>query len=152
LFEYFGMIIALPIPPAPAATCRVFPTTSASPNSDAFAIVETGIVAVTSREPTRVGFALLMFEAEMSSEVFVPLSFRVKLLTFIFADLIEFDMMLLGASTSGIEALTPDAFGSSLLIRDSMREVMSVCAVSAPPPKRTNAEVIAIAIKCFLFI
>jgi hypothetical protein len=109
-------------------------------------------VAVTSKEPTSVGFALLMFDADMSSEVFVPLSFKVKLLTFIFADLIEFDIMLLGASTRGMEALTPDAFGSSLLIRDSMREVMSVCAVSAPPPNRTKAEVIAIAAKYFLFI
>jgi hypothetical protein len=45
-------------------------------------------VAVTSKEPTKVGFALLIFDAEMSNEVFVPLSFSVKLLTFIFADLI----------------------------------------------------------------
>jgi len=115
-------------------------------------MVDTGIVAVTSKEPTKVGFALLIFDAEMSNEVFVPLSFSVKLLTFIFADLIESDMMLLGASTNGIDALTPDASGNSLLIRDSMREVMSVCVVSAPPPKRTNAEVIPIAIKYFLFI
>ena len=146
------MRIALPIPPAPAATCRVLPTIWASPNSDAFAIVDTGIVAVNSKEPTRVGFALLIFVALMFSEVFVPFSLSVKPLIFIFADLIESDKRLLGTSRSGIDALTPDAFGNSSLILDSIREVINVCAVNTPTPKNAKADAVAISAKCFLFI
>ena len=70
------MRLALPIPPAPAATCKVFPTICASPNSDAFAIVDTGIVAVISKEPIRVGLDLLIFPAEIFIEESVLLSFK----------------------------------------------------------------------------
>ena len=101
------------IPPAPADTCNVFPTICASLNSDDFVIVDAGIVAVTSKEPIRVGFALLILDADMSSEVFVPLSLRAKLLMFMSADLIESEVRLLGTSANGTEALIPEALGIS---------------------------------------
>jgi hypothetical protein len=88
----------------------------------------------------------------MLSEVFVPFSLRAKFLISIFADLIESDARFTGISRKGIDALTPDAFGSSPSIRDSIREIMSVCAVNTPPPKRAKAEAVAISAKCFLFI
>jgi len=76
-------------------------------------MVEAGIVAVTSKAPTRVGFALLIFDTEMFSEVLVPLSLRAKLLMFISADLMKSEVRLLGTSTSGTEALIPEALGIS---------------------------------------
>ena len=103
----------MPIPLAPAETCNVFPTICASLNSDDFVIVDAGIVAVISKEPTRVGFALLILDADMFNEVFVPLSLRAKLLIFMSADLIESEVRLLGTSASGTEALIPEALGIS---------------------------------------
>jgi hypothetical protein len=91
----------------------VFPTICTSLNSDDSVIVDAGIVATTSKEPATVGFALLIFDADMSSEVFVPFSFRAKLFMFMFTDLIESEVMLLGRSLSGIEALMPEALGIS---------------------------------------
>jgi hypothetical protein len=70
-------------------------------------------VAVTSKDPTSVGFALLMFDADMVSEVVVPLSLRAKLFMFISADLIASEVRFLGTSASGIEALIPEALGKS---------------------------------------
>ena len=91
----------------------MFPTICASLNSDYFVRVDAGIVAVISKEPIRVGFALLILDADMSSEVFVPLSFRAKLLMFISADFIESEVRLLGTSASGTEELMPEALGIS---------------------------------------
>jgi hypothetical protein len=82
-------------------------------NSDEFLIVDAGMVAVTSKKPTEVGFTLLIFDADMSSETFALLSLRVKLLMFMSADLIESEARLRGKSASGIEALTPEALGIS---------------------------------------
>jgi hypothetical protein len=76
-------------------------------------MVDTGIVAVSSRVPISVGFALLIFDAAILSEVFVPFSLSVKFLISIFADLMESDARFLGISRNGIDALTPDAFDSS---------------------------------------
>lgn len=49
----------------------------------------------------------------MYSEVFVPFSLRAKLLMFMFADLIEPEVRLLGMSASGTDALIPEALGIS---------------------------------------
>ena len=76
-------------------------------------MVEAGIVAVTSKAPIRVGFALLILDTEMLSEVFVPLSLRAKLSMFMSADLMKSEVRLLGTSTSGTEALIPEALGIS---------------------------------------
>jgi len=81
--------------------------------SDAFAIVDTGIVAVISKEPTSVGLDLLIFPAEIFIEESVLLSFKRYFSISILADLIESEVILLAISDSGIDALTPDAFGSS---------------------------------------
>ena len=101
-------------------------------------------MAISSREPTSVGFAFVIFYTARLSEVFVPFSFSVKPLIFIFADLIESDTRLLGTSRKGIDALTPVALGSSSWTLDSIREVINVCAVDTPPPKRAKADVVAI--------
>jgi hypothetical protein len=60
-----------------------------------------------------VGFAVLLFDADMSNEVFVPFSLRAKLLMFMSTDLIESEVILLGRSASGTEALMPEALGIS---------------------------------------
>jgi hypothetical protein len=45
---------------------------------------------------------------------------------------------------SGIDARTPDAFGNSLLMRVSMRDVIIDSAVNEPPPRRASMEAAAI--------
>ena len=118
----------------------MFPTICASLNSDDSAIVDAEIVAVTSNEPAVVGFALLIFDADMSSEVFVPFSLREKLLMFMFTDLMESEVILLGRSVSGTEALTPEALGIS---RSTLEVICDEIYCWAPntPPKRTNTVV-----------
>ncbi len=51
---------------------------------------------------------------------------------------------------SGIDALTPDAFGNSLLIRVSMRDVMSDSAAKDPPPRRASMNAVAMSDLDFL--
>ena len=41
---------------------------------------------------------------------------------------------------SGIDALTPDAFGNSLLMRVSMRDVVIDSTANEPPPRRASME------------
>jgi hypothetical protein len=74
----------------------------------------------------------------MSSEVFIPLSLSAKLLIFMFADLIESDVILLGTSTSGTEALIPEALGISRWTLEVICDEM-YCWTPNIPPKRTDA-------------
>ena len=55
--------MAVPRPPEPTETCRVFPTICASLKSANCVIVAAGIVAVTSRIPIRFGCAFEMLRA-----------------------------------------------------------------------------------------
>ena len=116
----------------------MFPTICASLNSDDSAIVDAEIVAVTSKEPAMVGFALLISDADISSEVFVPFSLRTKLLMLMFTDLIESEVILLGRSASGTEALTPEASGISRSTLEVICEEM-YCCTPRTPTRSTNA-------------
>jgi len=53
---------------------------------------------------------------------------------------------------SGIDALAPDAFGNSLLMRVSMREVTSNSATKELPPRKTNIDKAAMNTLNFLVI
>ena len=53
---------------------------------------------------------------------------------------------------SGIDARTPDAFGNSLLMRVSMRDVMSDSAAKEPPPRRASMDAVAMSALDFLVI
>jgi hypothetical protein len=86
--------------------------------------VDAGIIAVISSVPTTVGFVFLMLDADISSETLVPLSLREKLSMFMFADLIESEVRLLGISPSGIEALIPEALGISRSTVETIRDEM----------------------------
>jgi 2-succinyl-5-enolpyruvyl-6-hydroxy-3-cyclohexene-1-carboxylate synthase len=129
----------------------VFPTICALSNSDDSAIVDAEIVAVTSKEPAVVGFALLIFDADMSSDVFVPFSLRAKLLMFMFTDLIESEVILLGRSASGIDALMPEALGISRSTLEVICDEM-YCWAPTTPHKRTNTVVDAAIILIFIRI
>jgi hypothetical protein len=120
-------------------------------NSDDSAIVDAEIVAVTFKEPAVVGFALLIFDADISSEVFVPFSLRAKLLMFMFTDLIKSEAILLGRSASGTEALMPDALGISRSTLEVICDEMYCCAPSTPP-NRTNTVVVDAIIPILIFI
>jgi len=98
-----------------------------------------------------VGFALLIFDADMSSDVFVPFSLRAKLLMFMFTDLIESEAILLGRSASGIEALTPEALGISRSTLEVICDEM-YCWAPSTPLKRTNTVVDAAIILIFIRI
>jgi len=87
-------------------------------------MVEAGMVAITFKEPTTVGFAFLTLDADISNETCVLFSFRLKLSIFMFADLIESDVKFLGTSVSGTEALTPEALGNSLSTRETICDEM----------------------------
>jgi hypothetical protein len=86
--------------------------------------VDAGIIAVTSSVPTTVGLVFLMLDADISSETLVPLSLSEKLSMFMFADLIESEVRLLGISPSGIEALIPEALGISRSTVETIRDEM----------------------------
>jgi hypothetical protein len=75
--------------------------------------------------PTTVGFVFLMLDADISSETLVPLSLREKLSMFMFADLIESEVRLLGISPSGMEALIPEALGISRSTVETIRNEMN---------------------------
>ena len=83
------------------------------------------MVAVTSKEPTTFGFAFLTLEAEISKETCVPVSLSEKLQMFIFADLIESEVILLGRSARGTDALIPEALGMSRSTRETICDVMN---------------------------
>ena len=87
-------------------------------------MVDAGMVAVTSNEPTTFGFAFLTLDADISNETSVPFSLRAKLSMFIFADLIESEVRLLGISARGTEALIPEALGISRSTRETICDEM----------------------------
>ena len=99
--------------------------------------VDADMVAITSKEPTTFGLAFLTLDAEISSETCVPVSLSEKLLMFIFADLIELDVILLGISARGIDALIPEALGMSRSTRVTICDVM-YCWIASDPLKRTK--------------
>ena len=70
-------------------------------------------MAVISKEPISVGLDLLIFPAEIFIEESVLLSFKGYFSISILASLIESEVILLAISVSGIDALTPEAFGIS---------------------------------------
>ena len=74
----------------------------------------------------------------MYSEVFVPFSLRAKLLMFMFADLIEPEVRLLGMSASGTDALIPEALGISRSTLEVICEEM-YCCTPRTPTRSTNA-------------
>jgi hypothetical protein len=76
-------------------------------------MVDTGIVAVISNEPISVGLDLLIFPAAIFIEESVLLTFKGYFSISILANLIESEVILLAKSVSGIDALTPEAFGIS---------------------------------------
>ena len=53
---------------------------------------------------------------------------------------------------SGIDALMPDAFGNSLFMRVSIRDVMSDSAAKDPPPRRASMDAVAMNALDFLVI
>jgi hypothetical protein len=69
-----------------------------------------------------------------------------------FADLIESEKRLCTISMSEIDALMPVAFGSSLLIRDSIRDAMIDSAAKELPPRRTSVDAAAMSALDFLVI
>jgi len=90
---------------------------------------------VISKDPICVGLDLLMFLADMESEDFVPVPFKRYSSILIWTDLIESEFKSLGISSRGIEALTPEAFGSCCSTRDAIFEEMTFSVVIAPPPR-----------------
>jgi hypothetical protein len=98
-----------------------------------------------------VGFALLISDADISSEVFVPFSLRTKLLMLMFTDLIESEVILLGRSASGTEALTPEALGISRSTLEVICDEM-YCWAPKTPPKSTNTVVEVAIILNLIFI
>jgi hypothetical protein len=81
-------------------------------------------VAVISKEPISVGLDLLISPAEIFIEVSVLLSFKRYFSISILANLIESEVILLAISVSGIDALTPEAFGISRFTPEAIWDEM----------------------------
>jgi hypothetical protein len=71
-----------------------------------------------------VGLDLLIFPAEIFIEESVLLTFKGYFSISILANLIESEVMLLAISDSGIEALTPEAFGISRFTPEAIWDEM----------------------------
>jgi hypothetical protein len=99
-----------------------------------------------------VGLDLLILLSDMTMDASVLLPLRTYFSMLIFADLIVSEERLCGMSARGIDALTPEAVGSSPFICASIREVMRICAESVPPAKRAKAEAAKRRARYFLFI
>jgi hypothetical protein len=99
-----------------------------------------------------VGLDLLIFLADMASEDFVPLAFSVCSSMLIWTDLIESEIMLLGRSINGMDALIPEALGSCCSTRDVIFDEMTFSAVTAPPQMKSVVTAIAMHLTDVRFI
>ena len=103
--------MAVPKPPEPTETCRVFPTICASLKSANCVIVAAGIVAVISRVPMRFGFYFEISRASIGKDGLKVDSFNLYSPISIWTDFMESPTTLPGKSNKGIEADISEALG-----------------------------------------
>jgi hypothetical protein len=101
-------------------------------------------VAVISNEPISVGLDLLIFPAEIFIEESVLLSFKGYFSISILANLIESEVILLAKSVSGIDALTPEAFGISRFTPEAIWDEMYFSRPITPAKRDKTSTDVAI--------